>query len=132
MDVMSAFDAGALGPDDFNKAYALVLNYHHKARREGVLSLDGPSQDRTLPLVFRKGLGMVADGTDPSEVLSRLSTLILKASDPGEIALGVLYMQGIYSLQRGESMAVLKMRMAAPLGIEAMAGIIEELEGRAL
>ena len=126
MDVMSVFDVSCLAPGDFEEVYLFVLKYLQKAQRDGLLALDEAGDDRSLPLIFRKGLRMVVDGLPPDKLLSRLSEQILKTKDVRDQTLGALYMQGLYSIQQGESSSVLKMRMAAPLGIEAMAAVIEE------
>ena len=129
INTMELFESSALNQKDFEVFYTQAQLLFRYARESGLLALDESSKNPALPAIFRKGLEMVMSGKKPANIKSLLTEMILThRGNPREYAMGVLYLQSILCLQRGENEILLKMRLAALIGIETLNDVIYELD----
>ncbi len=85
------------------------------AAKDGLLALESMTEDGSLPEFFSEGLKLVADGTDPEEVVEWLLEHITAEDDAAEKTAKAVYAVGVRGIQNGDDPAVISAAVGALL-----------------
>jgi flagellar motor component MotA len=92
-----------------------ALAFAEKARREGLLALEGEVDSALFAArdVFEYGISFVIDGEEPSFIRTILDALISHEHDPWKRKLMTVKRDAVLATQAGDNTRVLAMRMLA-------------------
>lgn len=94
----------------------LLVQSAEKARREGLLALEGDIDEYKYPLL-KAGMQLVVDGTDPEIIEKTLTTRILSAYGKGkELLEQLIICTGVLSIQSGDNPRIIMEKCFAFLG----------------
>jgi len=96
-----------------------IVSFAEKARREGLLSVEGDIpdiEDRHLKL----GMKLVVDGTDPAVIEEVFHSALLSDNPEGAtLRRRLIVLDGVLGFVAGEDPRLLRLRLAAHIGGEA-------------
>jgi hypothetical protein len=97
----------------------LVVQASEKARREGLLALEDDVRKYAFPL-FKLGMHLVVDGTDPTLIDSILTSRILSENKSGKDLLEQMIIHdAVLSIQSGDNPRLLVLKCFALMGADA-------------
>jgi flagellar motor component MotA len=97
-----------------------IVKVRNEASSMGLLVIESFAENEEFPEFFRIGLKMIADGTDPDEVFRVLfEKLESDAEDAKKTMKNALYLQGVLSIQEGESPELTASRIGVLMGVSS-------------